>query len=62
MDTYFDAKLHQNIIKAIKKSCFPPEAAFFMQNTEGSKTHKRLIINPIIKRLFVKKAQILRGR
>jgi hypothetical protein len=41
-----------------KKSDFPPEAAFFMQNTEGSKTHKRLIINPIIKRLPFKRVKI----
>jgi hypothetical protein len=44
-----------------KKSDFPPEAAFFMQNTEGSKAHKRLIINPIIKRLSVKKGKNTEG-
>jgi hypothetical protein len=32
------------------------------KNTEGPlKTHKRLIIKPIIKRLWLKKVEILRG-
>jgi hypothetical protein len=45
----------------IEKAISQPEAAFFMQNTEGSKTHKRLIINLIIKRLCVKKGKNTEG-
>ncbi|MDZ7878625.1 MAG: hypothetical protein U5L45_13180 [Saprospiraceae bacterium] len=32
-----------------------------MPNTEGSKTHKRLLITPIIKRLSVKKGENTEG-
>ena len=29
-----------------------------MQNTEGAKTHKRLITNPIAQRFYIKKMKI----
>jgi peptide deformylase len=45
-----------------KKAASHQKPLFFMQNTEGgTKNHKRLIINPIIKRLSVKKSQNTEG-
>jgi hypothetical protein len=40
-----------------KPALYCQKTPLFYPNTEGTKNHKRLIINPIIKRLFIKKSQ-----